>query len=107
MEAVDEFREILFEEFQIENVDWLDVDKQRSPFFYLDPATAIGQFVVFKDKDGRAEMWVRTAPGGKAFYSRPLTLECHTADTDIETLGLEIFDLANVLTQDYQAPVRV
>jgi hypothetical protein len=101
LEDVDVMIDILNDELGgVRHIDWLDVNKQRAPFFFIDPKTVAGQFVIFEDIRNGTEMWVRTASGQSDKYARPLCLTPRTLVTDIETLGLEVFDLANVATQD-------
>jgi hypothetical protein len=95
-------REIVETGFGIRNVDWVDVNKQRAPLFFVEPNSAPGQFVVFEDHPGQQEMWIRTAPGRAGKYSRPLCLVPRAPGTNIVTLGREVFDLSNVPTQDYE-----
>lgn len=102
LEDVDAMREIIESELGVQNVDWLDVDKQRAPLFFIDPDPATGQFVVFKDDNGQEEMWLRTAPGRARRYSRPLCLVPRECSTDIVPLGREVFALSNAPTQDYE-----
>lgn len=102
LEDVDTMCEFLTLAFGIRHVDWLDVDKQRAPLFFIDPNADTGQFVVAVDDDGQEEMWLRTAPGRAGRYSRPLCLVPRACGSDIISLGLEVFKLSNVLTQDYE-----
>lgn len=102
LEDVDAMRETIESELGVRNVDWLDVDKQRAPLFFIDPDPATGQFVVFKNDNGQEEMWLRTAPGRAGKYSRPLCLVPRSCGTDIVSLGREVFTLSNAPTQDYE-----
>ncbi len=102
LEPVDDYVAMITDEFAIENVDWLDVDKQRAPLFFLDSSESIGHFAIFDDASGQSEMWLRTSPGAKAHYARPLCLTNRAAQTDLETLGFEVFDLSNATAQDYE-----
>jgi len=52
-------------------------------------------------------MWLRTSPGAKARYARPLCLTNRTQETDLESLGLEVFDLSNATAQDYEMKVKL
>jgi len=107
LEPVDDYVAMITDEFGIENVDWLDVDKQRAPLFFLDSLESIGHFAIFDDASGQSEMWLRTSPGAKAHYARPLCLTSRTAQTDLETLGFEVFDLSNATAQDYEMKVKL
>ena len=107
LEPVDDYVGMLTDEFAIETVDWVDVDKQRAPLFFLDSSESIGHFAVFDNASGQSEMWLRTSPGAKAHYARPLCLTNRTAQTDLETLGFEVFDLSNATAQDYEMKVKL
>ena len=107
LEPVDDYVAMITDEFGIANVDWLDVDKQRAPLFFLDSSESIGHFAIFDDASGQSEMWIRTSPGAKAHYARPLCLTTRTAQTDLETLGFEVFDLSNATAQDYEMKVKL
>ena len=102
LEDVDAMREVIETEFGIRNLDWLDVDKQGAPIFFVEPNSATGQFVVFENDSGRKQMWLRTAPGRAGKYSRPLCLVPRESGTDIVSLGREVFVLSNAPAQDYE-----
>ena len=107
LEPTDDYVGMIKDEFAIEVVDWLDVDKQRAPLFFLDSSEPIGHFALFDDASGQSEMWLRTSPGAKAHYARPLCLTNRTQETDLESLGLEVFDLSNATAQDYEMKVKL
>lgn len=102
LESIDDFQDVLQSDYGIRDIDWLDVDKQRAPLFFLDAGKPTGHFAIFENRQGQAEMWVRTSPGGSSLYSRPLCLVPRTTETDLETLGLQVFDLSNAAAQDYE-----
>lgn len=109
IERVDKMLDILKDISGVDEVEWLDINKQNAPLFWLDKETVPGQHLIFDDARDGPQMWLRSSAGSKreGMYAWPLCLVPREMLTGLDTLGQEVFDLSNAPMQDYETKTKL